>query len=327
MLVSLWSPELWALLLLVGFATPSPQFKILEKLESIPAGWYQGDVLPAPDQQIKLQIALQQQEKHDLLEEHLLGISTPGHILYGQHYDPQQLRTLLEPDPAVSAAVLAWIRGENILQTDIDVDGDWCNLQTTVAQAEKLLNTKFHYFHNADNAAVAQMRTLQYSVPSHLHHSIQMIQPTTHFGRASPYQVGGKPVPIPKYGPGSATKLNATYCNVTTPPDCIRALYNIGNFKANASSGVKLGISGFNYQQAVHSDFSLFLDKWAPAEAKTSFKIVTSNGGVNNETGALAWAPEANLDIQYAVSLSYGVSAVFYKTGGYGPPHPRPSAA
>jgi tripeptidyl-peptidase-1 len=146
-----------------------------------------------------------------------------------------------------------------------------------------------------------------------------MIQPTTHFGRATPYQVGGEPTPIPAYGPGSATKLNATYCNTTTPPDCIRALYKIGEFKANSSSGVKLGISGFNYQQAVHSDLSLFRDKWAPMENKTGFKVVTSNGGVNNETGALVWAPEANLDIQYGVSLAYGIPATFYKTGGFGP--------
>lgn len=106
---------------------------------------------------------------------------------------------------------------------------------------------------------------------------------------------------------------------MTTPPDCIRALYSIGEFKANSSSGVKLGISGFNYQQAVHSDLNLFLDKWAPPEKGATFKVVTSNNGVNNETGALVWAPEANLDMQYAVSLAYGIPATFYKTGGYGP--------
>ncbi|KIW66790.1 hypothetical protein PV04_06085 [Phialophora macrospora] len=316
MLVNRWLLGASASLLSLGNATPNTEPKIHEQLDSIPEGWYQGDTTPGCHQRIKLHIAVRQEDKHDLLEERLLSISTPGHALYGQHYDAQQLSALLQPDPAVSSAIRSWLIGAGISETVIQDDGDWFTVYMTVAQAETLLDTKFQYFHHADLAEPPRIRTLQYSVPHHLHPFIQMIQPTTHFARAKPYQM---PVPVPDYGPGSATKLNATYCNATTPPDCIRALYKIGEFKANASSGVKLGISGFNYQQVIHSDLHLFLDKWAPTQNKTTVRVVTSNGGVNNESAAVDWASEASMDVQYGVSLAYDIPVTFYKTGGVGP--------
>ena len=318
MLVSKWWLGLWAGAIPAAGAAPSTQPRVFEQLDRVPAGWSQGNSAPCPEQRIKLQIAIRQEGKHALLEQQLLSISTPGHALYGEHYGPQQLSALFRPDPAVSSSVISWLQEASIHDTDIEDNGDWVNINTTIGQAETLLHTKFDFFHHVDETVQPRIRTLQYSIPQHLHRHIQMIQPTTHFARAMPYQTGGDSGgPIPVYG--SPTKLNATYCNTTTPPDCLRALYKMGDFKANASSGVKLGISGFNFQQAVHSDLNLFLGKWAPAEGGASFKVKTSNGGVNNETGALVWAHEANLDIQYAVSLANGIPATFYKTGGVGP--------
>jgi tripeptidyl-peptidase-1 len=210
MLINKWLAGVWALLLSTGNTAPFTQPKILEKLDSIPEGWYQGDSVPAPDQQIKLQIAVRQEDKHALLEERLFSVSTPGHTFYGQHYDPEQLSAVLQPDPVVSDAILSWLQEEGIPEIDIEDNGDWFNIHTTIAQAENLLDTKFQYFHHRNAAVPPRIRTLQYSVPHDLHQFIQLIQPTTHFSHVRPYQVGGEPVPIPKYGPGSATKLNAT---------------------------------------------------------------------------------------------------------------------
>jgi hypothetical protein len=61
-----------------GIAAPSTRLETLEKLDSVPPGWYVGEAAPAPYQRIKLQIALQQEHKHALLEEGLLSISTLG---------------------------------------------------------------------------------------------------------------------------------------------------------------------------------------------------------------------------------------------------------
>ncbi len=313
-----WSFGIWTSLFSIAAAAPSLDLKVFENLDSIPDGWYQGDYAPAPHDRIRLQIAVRQEDRNALLEQRLLDMSTPGHTSYGQHYSPEQLDELLQPDPATSSAVLSWLQDADIPECYIQDKGDWFNVYATVAQAETLLDTKFHYFHHVDEAMPPRVRTLQYSVPQHLHHLIQMIQPTTHFSHAKPYQAGGNSgAPIPVYG--SPTKLNSTFCNTTTSPDCIRALYTLGDFKANSSSGVKLGISGFNYQEALHSDLKLFLNKWAPAENKANFTVKTSHGGVNNETGAQVWAVEANMDIQYAVSLAFGIPVTFYKTGGFGP--------
>ncbi|KAL6245988.1 hypothetical protein RBB50_007141 [Rhinocladiella similis] len=312
----LLSPLLAVWSVLVISAASSVHVKVFEELNGIPQGWYQGTLAPA-SQLIKFHIAVQQEEKQALLEQHLLQISTPGHDKYGQHYSSEQLAALLQPNADVSGAITAWLYDSGIPRANIQDNGDWISFVTTVEQAEVILDTHFHYFHHVTDD-VPLVRTLKYSVPDHLHRHIQMIQPTTHFSRLQPQQASRAPGP-PFEVYGSPTKLNATYCNTTTPPDCIRALYKIGNFRANSSSGVTLGISGFNYQQAVHSDLQLFLNKWAPKENDTTFKVVTSNGGVNNESGVEVWAKEANLDVQYGTSLSPGIATTFYKTGGLGP--------
>lgn len=312
----LLSPLLAVWSVLVISAASSVHVKVFEELNGIPQGWYQGTLAPA-SQLIKFHIAVQQEEKQALLEQHLLQISTPGHDKYGQHYSSEQLAALLQPNADVSGAITAWLYDSGIPRANIQDNGDWISFVTTVEQAEVILDTHFHYFHHVTDD-VPLVRTLKYSVPDHLHRHIQMIQPTTHFSRLQPQQASRAPGP-PFEVYDSPTKLNATYCNTTTPPDCIRALYKIGNFRANSSSGVTLGISGFNYQQAVHSDLQLFLNKWAPKENDTTFKVVTSNGGVNNESGVEVWAKEANLDVQYGTSLSPGIATTFYKTGGLGP--------
>jgi tripeptidyl-peptidase I len=297
-------------------AAPSSHFKVFEKLSEIPTGWERVEYAPSPDQRIKLQLAVKQEDKHALLEEHLLAISTPGHAQYGNHLDSDRLDELLRPDPAVSIAIASWLRTGGIRDCDVLDRGDFFILQTTIAQAEKLLDTKFNFFKHSDPAEEPRVRALQYSVLDHLHPFIQMIQPTTHFARAKPFQQLLQP---PSVDYGTPTKLNTTFCNSTTTPNCLRALYKLGDFRANATSGTKFGISGFNYQNAAHKDLQLFLNRYAPSENGSSFKVVTSNGGKNNESALMNWASEASMDIQYGVSLAPNIPITFYKTGGNGP--------
>jgi tripeptidyl-peptidase-1 len=60
-----------------------------------------------------------------------------------------------------------------------------------------------------------------------------MIQPTTRFGQMQPqlHSIMNSEAAVNRRVYGSATSLNATYCNSTTSPDCIWALYDLGNFR------------------------------------------------------------------------------------------------
>ncbi|KIW84095.1 hypothetical protein Z517_03341 [Fonsecaea pedrosoi CBS 271.37] len=309
---------LCALLLhsLAGAAPGSSHFRVFEQVAGIPEGWYQGPRAPALAC-LKLHIAIRQDDKHTFLQDQLLRISDPDNELYGQHYEAHELDALLRPEPAISNAVLDWLEEQGILATDVQDNGDWINVNTTVMQAESLLDTTFFLFYHAGDKSW-RIRTLEYSVPDRLHAYIQTIQPTTHFARSRAAQQPGPPASsIPVYG--SPTKLNATYCNTTTSPDCIRALYGIGNFRANASSGSRLGIPAFASQNVLRSDLALFVDKWAPYARGANFSITSVNGGVNNQSTDADWASEANMDVQYGLTLSYPTPVDFYKVGGRGP--------
>jgi len=90
------------------------------------------------------------------------------------------------------------------------------------------------------NNGAVRIRTLQYSVPEKLHQYVQMIQPTIRFGqltaeRATAIKLAGTVEPQPDMSGGHG--LNATFCNTTITPQCLRDLYNIGNFKANPHNG------------------------------------------------------------------------------------------
>jgi tripeptidyl-peptidase I len=295
-------------------ATNTSPLTLHESLDRVPSGWYQTTSEPCPSQKIQLHIALRDDGKHELLEQHLLGVSTPGHALYGQHCDHDKLSDLLRPEHEVTIAVLSWIQEAGISTDDVSIHHDWINIETTLDRAGRLLDAKYHSFENIDSTVAPLIRTLSYSVPKNLRPHIQMIQPTTHFSRLKPQQVSSPSGP-PAQLYGSPTKLNASFCINTTTPDCLRALYNIGNFKANASSGAKLGISGFNYQIANTTDLQLFLNKYAPAENKSKLSIDLTNGA-NNTQG---FASEANLDTQIAVALSVNIPVTYIKTGGVGP--------
>ena len=74
-----------------------------------------------------------------------------------------------------------------------------------------------------------------------------MIQPTIRFGqlqqeRSTAFKLASgidveeaKPY-YAKHGSG----LNATFCNTTITPACLRQLYNVGNFKADPRNGILL---------------------------------------------------------------------------------------
>ena len=94
---------------------------------------------------------------------------------------------------------------------------------------------------------VEAIRTLQYSVPDNVKPYIQMIQPTTRFGQINPqrstaFKIGEAKSIASMRGKGifssapSVSAFNATFCNTTVTPDCLRDLYKVGNHTASGNS-------------------------------------------------------------------------------------------
>lgn len=235
-----------------SIAAPAPVTGLtpLENLQEIPQGWHQGRSPPV-EQRLRFRIALRQQNAFGF-EQHVLAISTPGDPKYGEHMSRDDLKTMLRPSSDASTAVLNWLKAEGVSPDDIEDQGDWVNFYVSTSQAEKIMDTKFYYYTNANNGA-ERIRTLQYSVPQALHQYIHMIQPTTRFGQIAPqrshiyqhFELGeSKGSSMARY-PGS--QLNVTFCNTTITPQCLRDLYHVGNFRGTAKNGQSL-LSCFEYR-------------------------------------------------------------------------------
>ena len=242
-------------------------------------------------------------------------MSTPGHPTYGQH---DQMKAFLRPSKEVSQAILGWLRSESIPENDIEDEGDWINFKVTVAEAESMLKTHFYYFHN-NNVDVKRIRTLQYSVPQALRGYVQMIQPTTRFGQFRPQlsMVMGSTKAESEYHPSG---YNATFCNTTVTPDCLRGLYQLDSFLANPIVGNSLGISGFLRQYAQYAELERFANEYARYARNSTFGVVSISGGINTQNVPnTVDTGEANLDMQYGVAISYNTPVTYYTTGGLGP--------
>lgn len=97
-------------------------------------------------------------------------------------------------------------------------------------------------------------------------------------------------------------------------PTCLANLYNFANAK-NETTGL-LGVAGFLEEYAIKTDFTTFLKSYAYFNNKAKSFTCT---GVNSGTCPTSPAGiEANLDVQYAGSISSSIPMTYYSTAGRG---------
>ena len=225
--------------------TPSSELAVLESLPAIPQGWVNTGRSPSNSQRLRFRLAVRQ-ENAFTFEQHVLAISTPGNEKYRQHMKRDELKAMLRPSSEASEAILGWLKTEGIPSTDIEDDGDWINFFVPATEAERILDTKFYFYGNAI-ADIERIRTLHYSIPKKLHQYVQMIQPTTRFGQMHPERSWKIDLGPARQNAGHyrGSQLNATFCNTTITPQCLRDLYNVGNYRGTSDNGNKLGICGY----------------------------------------------------------------------------------
>ncbi|KAK4214963.1 hypothetical protein QBC37DRAFT_481788 [Rhypophila decipiens] len=297
-------------------------------LEAVPASGPQGWTRVAdaqPDQPLKLRIALKQPEETlSLFERTLYEVSDPAHAKYGQHLSRDELSALLAPRSESVSAVRYWLRDAGISDSKVEEDGDWINLRLTVREASALLDADFGVW-NHDGTKVKKVRALKYSVPDEIVDHVSFIGPVIRFGQIKPqrsqvFEVVDAPQPELKAAAAIPPQnLDVVACNTSITPECLRALYKVGFYQADPTKKSLFGVSGFLEQWAKHDQLELFVNKYAPYAADNNFTAQGVNGGVNIEGPTEEDDVEANLDIQYAVAMSYKTPITYYSTGGRGP--------
>ncbi|PGH27633.1 hypothetical protein AJ80_00646 [Polytolypa hystricis UAMH7299] len=287
--------------------------KQIEKLTTIPDGWVKGGS-PDPSLTMDFKVAVSNQ-KTEWLHRAVMDISTPGHAHYGQHFKRDELKDVLRPQQKVTKGLLSWLVSNGIKEESIKDHGDWINFSASIADAERLLNTRFSYFKDS-SSGVSKIRTLEYSAPASIASHIRMIQPTTMFGRLHQQ--------AQQHSYATSSHLvnfnveQSTSCNFVITPKCLRDLYKLGDFVPPAAPGNKLGVSGYLEQYAQYKDLGMFVKQHMSTASNVNFTVESINGGQNTQFSKED-SLEANLDIQYGIALSHPTNVTYYSTAGRGP--------
>ncbi|GKZ23232.1 vesicle formation at the endoplasmic reticulum [Aspergillus brasiliensis] len=288
-----------------------------EKLAAVPSGWQHVEDAGS-DHQISLSIALARKNL-DQLESKLKELSTPGESQYGQWLDQEDVDALFPV--ASDEAVISWLRSANI--THIARQGSLVNFATTVDKVNKLLKTTFAYYQSGSSQ---RLRTTEYSIPDDLADSIDLISPTTFFGKET--TSAGLTQRAQKIDHHVAKRANSSSCADLITLSCLKEMYNFGNYTPSASSGSRLGFSSFLNESASYADLAKFEKLFnVPGQ---NFSVELINGGVNDQNASTASLTEADLDVELLVGVGHPLPVTEFITSGEPPfiPDPdEPSAA
>ena len=231
-----------------------------ESIAEVPAGWSYS-ATPSGESQVTLQVALTQQNI-DQLESKLSSVSTPGSSSYGQYLDLNAVNAQFGPSEASKNAVTSWLQSSGVNSYKVVGDSVW--FQTSVSTANSLLGTEFHTY--IDTKGVSKVRTTQYSIPNDLAQHIDLVSPTTYFGksvaqRKTIQSTYAKPLAkraagLPASCNSSIVYDNGTYAAIT--PECLKYIYNVGSYTPDPRSGSHIGFGSFLNESASFSDLFEF---------------------------------------------------------------------
>lgn len=312
---ALMSPRwIWlALVALTGVGARSHgEYALAEDITSVPFGWIkESPASPAETMEFRIAPKL---DRLDEFQQKVADLSTPGHPTYGQFMTPDQIQEFFQPEALVTNAILSWLADEDVPASSIEHRGDWIKFAVPIAQAERMMWTRFHYFQHADSG-VRKTRTLAYSVPLSVAPYIETIQPTTIFTQAG---MGTKSL----VGRLQARDTNTSPdCGDVIVPECLRQLYDFASYRPSTNAGNSIAVTGYLEEYANRDDLQQFYAQYEPDAVNSTFEFVSIHGGRNDQDRS-ASGIEAALDVQYAFSLTYPIPATFYSTGGRPPFHP-----
>lgn len=321
-----------------GNSHPTANTPKLKDSVSPPYNWIDLGRAP-PARLLPLRIALPQ-TRFDELERHLYEASDPYHARYGQHLLKEQIEELVKPPRHSVDAVDAWLTQYGITGEDMirrSPAGDWITVTVPIMLAEEMLDTEFHLWKHAVDGNVL-VRTTQYSLPEHLHAHVELVQPTTYFGRpkamSTAFHFNNASVSLAELidisttssvgnsgtanAPALTDPLLKVDCSKVVTISCLLQLYNAESYKPAAADKNSIGITGYLGQFANVGDLQAFYASERPDAVNSTFKTVLINNGQNNQSPSLAGL-EATLDTQFGFGLTYPTPRTFYSTGGSPP--------
>jgi tripeptidyl-peptidase I len=187
---------------------------IQSKLAAVPKGWSAASQT-SDHTSITLSIGLTRQNV-DQLESKLLAVSTPGSPSYGKYLDNAAVNALFAPSTVAVSSVVSWLKSHGV--KNINVDGAWIDFATTVGTANTLLGASYKYY---QSEGVTKLRTLQYEIPDELEAHIDLVEPSTYFGKTQAFRAIR--TPFLEEAPEAKRAIDPS-CEKYITPSCLRAV-------------------------------------------------------------------------------------------------------
>ncbi|KAM3067871.1 hypothetical protein ACMFMG_011355 [Clarireedia jacksonii] len=316
----------------IAHAAPSPNKHVLhEKRNAPPSDWVKGARIEG-SAIVPMRIGLTQtnlENGADLLEE----VSNPASPKYGQYWSAKEVHDMFAPPEETLRSVKAWLTSSGIHHSRIShyENKGWLAFDASVAEAERLLLTKFHE-HEHKYSPNVRVGCDEYHVPEHLAPHIDYITPgvkltpvkkrSVKVKRGTPY-VEKRSNRVVKthehqnytWTPPAVANLSSDLqgCGTNMTPTCIKAMYKIPD-ATKATPGNSLGL----YEQGdyfAESDIDLFYAEYAPWVPQGTYPIPALIDGANYSVPADSElnGGEADIDIDMAYALIYPQTVTLYQ--------------
>ncbi|KAJ7499925.1 family S53 protease-like protein [Mycena latifolia] len=250
------------------------------------------------------------------LERALLDVSHPSSANYRNHLSKTEVNALVAPSDEAAAAVQAWLASHGLVADTSMSAGHWLAVAVPVSKANGMLAANYETFVHVSSRKT-YTRTLSFSEVADF---IDHVHPTTAFNNP---QSRGLALSIPQLA-ATMSSDGENSCATITPSmhssastSCLQSLYEIPTAAATESSN-RIAVAGYINQFANNADLEAFLKAFRrDMNSSTTFTAQTFDG-VRDPQDASDAGLEANLDIQYIVSLVTGIPVSFVSGGTKG---------
>lgn len=283
-------------------------------------GWQRRWLAPR-DGDIRLHIALRQEDGGAAVERQLLLASDPDSAGFRQHLGPGRPADLSSPAQGSVRNTEIWLQQHDLLR-DASISGGMFEIDTTIRKAERLLNTTYFVYSDGTQEVT---RTELYYIPDIVAGHIDFIAPTTSFPKAASAK---RPNIVPNdqlttHAGLSLHKRDSCSGDDFATPTCIREAYGITfagyNYTAQPDR-TTFAVYATEGATFAPNDLQNYLHRYNPpaAQASATYQVV-GNGDPANE-GGIGSKFETALDTQVFMGLAWPAKAILYKNGGvFGP--------
>lgn len=245
----------------------------------------------------------------------------PFCLRYGAHLSKEQVAELVAPHPDALELVNSWLDHHGISSSISTTQGGnrLTLIGVPVSKANDILGASFQlYQHAVTNDTV--LRTVSYALPAALHAHVQTVVPTTFFG-PSRTQMHRSYAPMPRKKAASEDPVTVlSRADGYLHPSYLRWLYHTEGYKPGAEYGKNV-LATVSHQEDKPSpeDLEKFMRQFRSDAPDATYTVIEVNLFEDDSRGP---SIEANLNIQYAIALTYPTRNVYYTLGEeFGDPH------